>query len=182
MRGKPRSRSRRPPFPARDGAIVSSFRHFCGGRMPRSPPRRESIENSTFLEPPLAWKILAETRHFFGGGLGKAFYGGPLRRQWRPLLNTLYKKGRKSIEKTYLIAHRDALRRPLPCEQRFLQLPQIAKTRTREPFQARYAYSRAPRMASRTPGRRSPGLPSGLTTPKTRWHSNSGRPGATTHR
>ena len=119
MRGKPRSRSRRPPFPALDGAKVSSFRHFCGRRMPRSPPRRKSIEKTTFLEPPLAWNIFTGTRHFFGGGLGTAFYGGPLRRQWRPLLNTLYTKGRKSIEKTHLIAHCDALRRPLPCEQLF---------------------------------------------------------------
>ena len=166
MHRKPRYGSRRPPFPAPDGANVRSFRHFCGRRMPRSPPRRKSIGKQICLEPPLAWNVFTGTRIVFGGGLGKAFYGGPLRRQWRPLLNTLYKKGRKSIEKTHLIAHRDALRRPLPCEQRFLQLPQIAKTRTREPFQARYAYSRAPRMASRTPGRRSPGLPSGLTTPK----------------
>ena len=79
MHRKARCGSRRPPFPALDGAKVLSFRHFYGRRTPRSPPRRKSIEHKKqpFWSHPSPGRCLQGRASFLEGVSGRLSIEAP---------------------------------------------------------------------------------------------------------
>ena len=105
-----------PPWTAQQSRVFATSA-IVGCHAPRQGGKVLK-KKTALLEPSLAWKLFAGTRQLFwrGSWEGSLCSPPPPHDVIGPSSFARFTNMVKSIEKTSLIAHRDALRRPHPCE------------------------------------------------------------------